>query len=108
MEILRVNPSLENLIKQFLPREIVILHTLVQKGELEGIRHMITETSVNIDAEDNNGITALHHAVIARRPEVVELLLEFKANVNTRDKIAGLTPIVYAIQSNQTETAKLL
>ena len=113
LEKLKINelvfPPLEELMKNFLPRNIIMLHALVQECKPETIRRMIIETGVNIDAEDNDGLTALHHAVIAKRPlEVVKLLLEFKANVNTRDKKAGLTPIVYAIQSNQTEIVKLL
>lgn len=100
-------PSFEKLRKNWISRDIVMLHELAKDGNPKFIKEILEDTKVDINAQDNHGQTALHHAVIAKRLDIVKTLLEFKANVNIEDK-KRLTPIIYAIKSNQTEVVKIL
>jgi ankyrin repeat protein len=63
----------------------------------------------NIHAADNDGMTALHWAVVANHQEVVKALLAAGADVNAVDHF-GYTPLLYAatIDFGDSATATLL
>ncbi|KAF5204925.1 Ankyrin repeat domain-containing protein, partial [Thalictrum thalictroides] len=62
---------------------------------------------VDIDAPDQDGLTALHMAVIGKREAVICHLLRKGANPHVRDK-DGATPLHYAVQVGAMQTVKLL
>lgn len=45
----------------------------------------LIQSGMNLDAKDENGLTALHYAVESGKLEIVKLLLENKANPNIGD-----------------------
>ena len=67
----------------------------------------ILDNEVHVDSRDEITYTALEHAAIHNRPEVVELLLERGADVNKQDD-SGNTPLHFAVYNNSTEVIKVL
>lgn len=59
----------------------------------EGIIELLAVMdSVTVTIADNDGLTPLHHAVINRRLQVVQLLINHGADINARD-LQGRTPL---------------
>jgi ankyrin repeat protein len=63
---------------------------------------------ITIDALDNEGITALHYAVINDWEAMVELLLMRGANPNLRAAETGITPLIIAALEDNRSMARLL
>ncbi|MEM3369879.1 MAG: ankyrin repeat domain-containing protein [Candidatus Micrarchaeia archaeon] len=62
----------------------------------------------NINAKGISNITAMHLAAMKNKDsDIIDLLINYGADIEARDS-AGLPPIVYAIQSNNTNAAKAL
>ncbi len=70
------------------------LLTSVGFGDPEVIRTLL-KGKADIQAKDNDGMTALHWAVLGHRPEAVKVLLAGGADVNVVDRF-GFTPLQYA------------
>lgn len=60
-----------------------------------------------LDAKDKQNLTPLFHAVASAKGDVVNALIQAKANVNIRDK-KGKTPLVWAQERGYTKIAALL
>ena len=76
-------------------------------GVLECIKFLINVLRVNVEALHLNGYTALTCAAEARLHDVAVILLDAGANVNHRF-LGGGTALVWAIQHDDYEMAKLL
>ena len=57
----------------------------------------LLKAGADIHATDNNGVTALHHAVRFRSPTAVKTLIEHGANVNQVCQKSGSTPLHRAV-----------
>ena len=57
---------------------------------------------------DEDGYTLLHYACEYNRNEIVELLLDYGANPNIKDKPFHLTPLHWATNNNNKSMIKLL
>ena len=68
--------------------------TAVRRGDKESIEKLF-DLGVDIDYQDNSGLTALNHAVISGNVSVVQLLLEHGACVDVRDNTKRM-PLHYA------------
>jgi ankyrin repeat protein len=65
------------------------LHHAANNGAYHLVRKILGEginEGINIDAQDNNGWTALHFAANSNHFEIIDLLLEYKANPNLHDE----------------------
>jgi uncharacterized protein len=71
--------------------------------------HALLQGGADIGEKDNDGMTALHWAVVAHQPEVVKVLLAAGADVNAVDHF-GYTPLLYAatIDFGDSQTTTLL
>lgn len=59
----------------------------------------LLRAGADIHAADNNGVTALHHAVRFRNPLAVKTLIEHGADVNRACRKTGSTPLHRAVMS---------
>lgn len=86
--------------------DLCIIVALQQQQPYRVIQQLINK-SIAIDAQDNNGRTALHWAVELNRLDVVEYLLKHDANLDIKDKIRK-TPIDLAYQMGNDLMVSLL
>jgi hypothetical protein len=83
------------------------LHAIVAKGDFAAASQLIGQGS-DIEAKDpGTGASVLHYAVMRGNPEILQLLLERGADVNSRTK-NGTTPLHTAVLYNRYEAAEKL
>jgi len=87
--------------------EEVNLHSAASDGNADQLRELLKEEGVQVDAEDEEGRTALHFAVGYGEIECSKLLIDAGANVNLKDANQN-TPLHYAAGYGQAESVKLL
>ncbi|MFC1634443.1 ankyrin repeat domain-containing protein [Planctomycetota bacterium] len=78
----------------------------VRQGDKESIEKLF-DLGVDIDYQDNSGLTALNHAVISGNVSVVQLLLEHGAGVDVGDN-AKRMPLHYAVVGEHKEIIAML
>ncbi len=77
-------------------------------GRADSVRLLLENgAKVNKQEASEEKRTALHWAVIGKNPEVVKVLLEYKADKSLKDK-NGLTPLELAVKRNLPKIAELL
>jgi len=64
-------------------------------GKLTAVRSLLTAGKINIDATDKEGKTALSLAASIGEKDVVNILLEYKADINYSDSMALATAVSY-------------
>ncbi|XP_041006216.1 ankyrin repeat domain-containing protein EMB506, chloroplastic [Juglans microcarpa x Juglans regia] len=82
------------------------LHTLALSGQIPFMDKLI-ENGLNIDTVDQDGLTALHKAIIGKKEAVISHLLRKGASPHVKDR-DGATPLHYAVQVGAMQTVKLL
>ncbi|KAK9272206.1 hypothetical protein L1049_002577 [Liquidambar formosana] len=82
------------------------LQTLALSGQIHFMDKLL-ENGLNIDMVDQDGLTALHKAVIGKKEAVISHLLRRGASPHVRDQ-DGATPLHYAVQVGAMQTVKLL
>jgi ankyrin repeat protein len=60
-----------------------------------------------VNMRDDNGRTALSIAVKVRRSDLIEILLEYKANPNLVDLDTGMSPLMFAISTSNVGAVEL-
>jgi len=70
-------------------------------------REFVKSTGLDVNAKDDVGEPALHHAASQGHKEIAALLIAKDADVNAKDE-DGKTPLDWAVDEDQTETADLL
>ena len=83
-----------------------------ERGHVDVVRYLLTETAVDVNHVNNLGWTGLLEAIILsdggpRHQQIVALLIEHGADVNLADK-DGVTPLRHARQRGFREIAALL
>ncbi len=73
----------------------VRLSTLAMQGDHEGVR-LLLKQSVDVNAAQGDGTTALHWAVYKNDLEMAKILLAGRASVKAATRIEGLTPLAMA------------
>ncbi|XP_061343297.1 protein VAPYRIN-like [Gastrolobium bilobum] len=87
-----------------------ILAQLVADGSMDDIREVLEccdPTWKPVDSIDSQGHTLLHLAISQRRPDLVQLLLEFKPDIEARNR-SGSTPLEAASSSGEALIVELL
>jgi uncharacterized protein len=77
-----------------------------KKGDLEHVRKLLDEGD-DVNAENDNGETALLYAALKGNLEMVKLLIEREADVEARDK-DGFTVLMAAASGGHLDVAGLL
>ncbi|CAK86701.1 unnamed protein product (macronuclear) [Paramecium tetraurelia] len=80
---------------------------LVKSNKIELTRRELQENRYLVYEFDPSKLTPLHHAVIRNHVEMVELLMEYHADVNRRD-ILGRTPLFFGIRSGYNDCVQQL
>ena len=79
----------------------------IKKDDIESIRSMLQECTVNINDIDEKQWSPLHHACRHKTSDIAELLIDYGADMNAcNDK--GSTPLHIASGYNSTSIVKLL
>ncbi|XP_078431355.1 ankyrin repeat family protein [Wolffia australiana] len=81
-------------------------HTRALSGQIPFLGALV-QNGVDIDANDKDGLTPLHLAVIGKKEAVISHLLRRGANPHLADR-DGATPLHYAVQVGAIQTVKLL
>ena len=76
------------------PHQKQELHDSCRSGDLQTVTELI-KNKVNINQFDENKLTPLHLAVSKGHAEIVQLLLENRADINIKSGEKGLTPLIY-------------
>jgi hypothetical protein len=72
--------------------------TAVQSGNTGRVRELLASDPALAREKDAEGATALHHATEHGQREIVKLLLQSGADINTRDDRFHATPTGWAIE----------
>jgi ankyrin repeat protein len=67
-------------------------------GDLAKVRELLAAAPSLLNTKDDEGATALHHAALGGRQEVVRYLVAQGADVNARDDRFDATPTGWAIE----------
>lgn len=71
------------------------------------VKTLLQVNDVDLDAGDEYGATALHHAAIKGHLKIVRLLLAHGADLQLKDT-TGRTPLMAATEQGQTAVVELL
>ncbi|XP_014491180.1 ankyrin repeat domain-containing protein 65 [Vigna radiata var. radiata] len=88
----------------------LILAQLVHDGSIDEIREALEHSEASwkaVDSVDSNGDTLLHVAISKSRPDLVQLLLEFNADIEAKDR-SGMTPLEKACSLGEELIVELL
>ena len=80
---------------------------IVENGDLQQLKNIVTEQSELLDLTNDNEKTCLHFAATSGFNEIVELLIDKGADVNCKN-IAGETPLHYAAAFGYNDIIKTL
>ena len=70
----------------------------VKQGDLERVRAIIESDDRLANQRDESGATPLHYAALNGHRQIVQLLLERGADINSTDSQSGATPTGWAIE----------
>ncbi|MBI2792521.1 MAG: ankyrin repeat domain-containing protein [Gammaproteobacteria bacterium] len=91
-----------------LPEFVQYFLNTIKSGNYPRTRDLLSEPGLNnIDACDNQGMTALSLAAQYGHVNIVALLLEYYPSVNAKDS-KGRTPLMWAIENGHEEVVRLL
>ena len=83
------------------------LHHAAGQGATRMVRYLVEDAHADLNALDNNRRTPLFSAIQNNRITTIQLLRQYGADLFTKDE-AGLTPMEYAIEEHQFESAEIL
>jgi ankyrin repeat protein len=90
------------------PTRYPTLHDAAAAGDTEEVQRLIRH-GVDIDALDNHGESALHHAVKYNQPAVAVLLIREGADIDPQTTQGADTPLHYAVMwENRSMVERLL
>eukprot|EP00450_Noctiluca_scintillans_P012136 CAMPEP_0194507238 /NCGR_PEP_ID=MMETSP0253-20130528/36477_1 /TAXON_ID=2966 /ORGANISM="Noctiluca scintillans" /LENGTH=158 /DNA_ID=CAMNT_0039350101 /DNA_START=21 /DNA_END=497 /DNA_ORIENTATION=+ len=83
------------------------LHQAAKNSDVNAINALLDDENVDIDALDENGLTALHHVAATGNAAIGAMLAECDADVNLADP-QGNTPLHFAAKHNSRLVASML
>ena len=85
----------------------VELNNAVMADDQKRVAYLLDKKNASVNAQDLQGETPLHHALIQRSPDMVAYLIGRGADVNQRDR-DGWTPIMTAAYCDDAADVKVL
>ena len=83
------------------------IHAAAQAGDLAKVTELYRRDHGVVNAKEWDNLTPLHLAVLHRHSDVVDWLLNHKANANAKTS-KGITALHYAAQVGDADSARLL
>jgi ankyrin repeat protein len=90
------------------PLRIEVFFDAVRDHDLAAARKLLERTPALVDATQPFGITALHVAAEVGDTAMIDLLLRFGADVNSRRQGADETPLAAAVRTGQLKAVRAL
>ncbi|XP_013879480.1 caskin-2 [Austrofundulus limnaeus] len=87
--------------------DLLQTHKLLSKLKCNKTKLLGTNKRLNINHQDLDGFSALHHAALTGTTELLSLLLEAQATVDIKD-INGMRPLHYAAWQGKSDSVLLL
>jgi ankyrin repeat protein len=84
------------------------VHQCAAKGDADGVRRLLDADPTLAAARDASERTPLHMAVLERRLDVVQLLLEHGADAGAREGLLGFTPLHLVATRNHRALARTM
>lgn len=77
-------------------------------NNISAINRMLDEEPALVNQRDDKGRSPIDLAVSRSSCEVVELLIQRGANINTRENVYGSTPLLQVVARDRKEIAEIL
>ncbi|XP_062269734.1 caskin-2-like isoform X2 [Platichthys flesus] len=87
--------------------DLLLAHKLLSKVKCNKTKLLGSTKRLNINYQDSDGFSALHHAALTGTTELLSLLLEAQATVDIKD-INGMRPLHYAAWQGKADSVLLL
>lgn len=87
--------------------DLLVAHKLLSKVKCNKTKLLGSTKRLNINYQDSDGFSALHHAALTGTTELLSLLLEAQATVDIKD-INGMRPLHYAAWQGKADSVLLL
>uniref|UniRef100_A0A665X314 CASK interacting protein 2 n=1 Tax=Echeneis naucrates TaxID=173247 RepID=A0A665X314_ECHNA len=87
--------------------DLLLAHKLLSKVKCNKTKLLGSTKRLNINYQDSEGFSALHHAALTGTTELLSLLLEAQATVDIKD-INGMRPLHYAAWQGKADSVLLL
>ncbi|KAL3967309.1 pre-rRNA-processing protein IPI3 [Sarotherodon galilaeus] len=87
--------------------DLLLAHKLLSKVKCTKSKLLGSTKRLNINYQDSDGFSALHHAALTGTIELLSLLLEAQATVDIKD-INGMRPLHYAAWQGKADSVLLL
>jgi hypothetical protein len=88
--------------------QLPLLHYLVEAGKNHNLELFLQQRpDIDINLQDHQGVTALHHAVTCLQGRSVEILLKYKANPNSIDSF-GCSALSSALRESDDDYTQLV
>jgi len=86
------------------PRQLIMA---IRNRDINRVRYILEQCPVDVNGCNSKGVAALHEAALDDQCNIIELLLQYEANVNQKDH-DGLTCLDYAVVGGHFECASYL
>ncbi|KAL1005252.1 hypothetical protein UPYG_G00056680 [Umbra pygmaea] len=97
----------QELLQAVKTEDLLTVQRLLQRPRPGKTKLLGTAKRVNVNFQDSDGLSALHHAALNGNKELISLLLESQASVDIKDQ-NGMRPLHYAAWQGKTEPMKML
>eukprot|EP00079_Xenopus_tropicalis_P039273 XP_017953044.1 PREDICTED: caskin-1 isoform X3 [Xenopus tropicalis] len=97
----------QELLQAVKTEDLGMVQKLLQRPKAGKAKLLGSAKRVNVNFQDTDGFSALHHAALSGNTELISLLLEAQAAVDIKDN-KGMRPLHYAAWQGKKEPMKLL
>uniref|UniRef100_A0A3P9IEA0 Si:ch211-119c20.2 n=1 Tax=Oryzias latipes TaxID=8090 RepID=A0A3P9IEA0_ORYLA len=87
--------------------DLLLAHKLLSKVKCNKTKLLGSTKKLNVNYQDSDGFSALHHAALTGPTELLSLLLEAQATVDIKD-VNGMRPLHYAAWQGKRDSVLLL
>ncbi|XP_034165810.1 caskin-1 isoform X8 [Pangasianodon hypophthalmus] len=97
----------QELLQAVKTEDLITVQKLLQRPKPGKAKLLGSAKKVNVNFQDTDGFSALHHAALNGNLELISLLLDSQAMVDIRDQ-KGMRPLHYAAWQGKSEPMKML